>query len=797
MGLGAWVRTRPAAAATALGAALLLAPSATAIAIGLAVGSPEAALDPLSVASTRLLARDGSLLREVLSREDGRAIWVPLERISPHLLRATLVAEDRRFFRHGGVDPLALARAATVDLLRGRVVSGASTISMQLARLLSPPGPRTLRAKVREAAIAVRLEALLGKRGIFWQYLNRAPYGNGAFGVEAGSRLYFGKPASQLSLAEAAMLAALPRSPSGYNPLRTGRAALLERQRRILRTLEARGLVTAEARALAERERLDFAPARRPFRAPHFTQQVLAATSRLGATAITTTLDSPLQEVVEAAVERVTRRLRDHGVTNAAVLVVDNATSEVLAYVGSADFSSERDHGQVDGTLARRQPGSTMKPFTYALALEQGLTAATLLEDLPVHFSTDEGDYAPRNYDDTFHGPVRLRVALGSSYNVPAVRTGELVGVPRLLDRLHAIGFRSLTGNARHYGLGLTLGDGEVTLQELVAAYAALARGGRYLPLVLVRGARSPGGAAIALPAPSSRRVFDARVAWLVSDILADKLARLPAFGAQTPLDLGFEASVKTGTSKDFRDNWTVGFTREVTVGVWAGNFDGSSMHNVSGITGAGPLWAEVALAATRDPARARSRPSGIVTRDICPLSGKLVGASCDGRLEERFIAGTEPREPCDLHREVVIDRRNGLLAGPGCPPAETARATGVLYPPAYRSWASARGLETLPTEHSPLCPDRTQRMSVRIRFPVSGDRYFVDPDLRRSYQKLPLEATVEGYAPEVAWLVDGSVIARAPYPYGTRWTIQKGRHTIEAVLQGGQHSSPVVVTVE
>jgi len=759
---------------------------------------PAESLDRASIESVRIVARDGTLLREVLSREDGRSRWVPLRDISPHLIQATLAGEDRRFFEHRGVDWLAMARALVLNLHHGRVISGASTLTMQLVRLLRPR-PRSVRTKLEQMALARRLEQRLTKRQILWHYLNRAPYGSGTFGIEAAAQRYLDKPAAQLSLAEAALLAALPRSPTGYSPL-CHRRRLLRRQRYILALMLTQGRVTADQYRRALAEPIAWDRAARPFRAPHLTRRALelARTGGQHPSRIVTGIDSELQKRVDAAVQRTVERLKERGVTNAAVVVVDNASAEVLAYVGSGDFFDAQDGGQVDGTLARRQPGSTMKPFTYGLALEQGSTPATILADLPAHFTTDRGDYHPHNYDDTFHGPVRLRVALASSFNVPAVRTTELVGVDRLLGRLrHGLQLRSLDQPARHYGLGLTLGNGEVTLQELTAAYAALARGGLYSPLRLLRSPRARGACPADTVVP--RRVFSRQVAYLISQILSDPVARIPAFGRNTVLDVGFPAAVKTGTSKDFRDNWTVGYTPQVTVGVWVGNFAGRSMHNVSGISGAGPLWADVITAAQRGRPSHFRRPGGLVSRAICPLSGQLAGGHCPAGTEELFIAGSEPAVECEWHRAVTLDRRNGLLADARtCPEHQLERRQMTIFPPRYRGWAHARGLPAPPTLHSPLCSAPETTASVRIRFPVDGDRYFLDPDLMRRYQRIPLEAQVDGESVrEVRWRVNGRVVARAPYPYAARWPIAPGRHTIVAELPDGVHSRAVTVTVQ
>ncbi len=784
------------------GGALLLAALGL-LAWAATVDLPEAALDPSNIASVQLTDRDGALLREVLSREDGRSVWVPLSRISPHLVQATLAGEDQRFYQHGGVDLQAMLRAAGQAARSGEVVSGASTVTMQLARLVSGV-PRTVPGKLRQMVLALRLEGRLSKDKILWQYLNRAPYGNGTFGVEAAARRYFGRTAARLSLAQAALLAALPRAPSAYNPFRH-RQRLQRRQRYLLSQMQHQGRISAAQARMARREQVDWDAAERPFLAPHAAALALSrARSAHGARAarVATTLDLKLQERVAAAVTATVTGLRQRGVSNAAAVVVDNASGHVLAHVGSASFFDQETSGQVDGATALRQPGSTIKPFTYALGLEMGKTPASLLMDLPARFTTDKGAYHPRNYDDTFHGPVRLRVALASSYNVPAVRLTRFVGVDRLLDRLHAAGLASLTRPARYYGLGLTLGNGEVTLYELAAAYAALARGGMYRPLRLLRSVATADGAPLPLrPAAAPRKLFSPQVTYLVSHMLSDPMARLPAFGRNSPLHLSFPAAVKTGTSKDFRDNWTVGYTPRHTVAVWVGNFDGASMHNVSGVSGAGPLWAEIMAAVTRgtEPAPFK-RPAGLRAHHICTLSGELAGPRCPGTRQELMPESAGAPRPCSFHRALRVDTQNGLLAGPACPERQVEARPFTVYPPAYRAWAARQGLPAPPREYSPRCPaapggDRDA--AVAVRTPVQGDRYYVDPDLKRGFQTIPLEAVVKGPAREVRWLVDGQEVARAPAPYTARWPITRGQHTVQALLPGGQRSEPITIAVD
>ncbi|MEW6253919.1 MAG: penicillin-binding transpeptidase domain-containing protein, partial [Planctomycetota bacterium] len=458
----------------------------------------------------------------------------------------------------------------------------------------------------------------------------RTPYGNQLVGCEAAARMYFGKPARDLSLAESAYLAVLPRAPSVFNPYRS-RTRVVSRQRALIDALSRAGAIGADERERALSEELVILERRSTFAAPHFVDMLQP---RRAGGVLVTTLDAALQAEAERLVAAHLAMLAEHNVTNAAAVIVENATGEILALVGSGDFFDERTGGQVNGATARRQPGSTLKPFVYAVALESGFTAASVLPDVPLAFPTPGGEYAPQNYDRRFRGPVRARAALANSLNVPAVQLLSDLGVPRVLGALREMGFASLDASAEHYGLGLTLGGGEVTLLELAGAYAMLARGGVALPLSLIKRESAPKG----------RRVIAAATAFIVADILADDGARRQSFGEDSPLDLGFRVAAKTGTSKNFRDNWTVGFTRDFTVAVWAGNFDADPMRGVSGITGAGPLFRDLMtmLAHEKRPAWIE-RPDGIVTRAVCPLSGTAPGPHCPTAIEELFAG-----EPAD-----------------------------------------------------------------------------------------------------------------------------------------------------
>ena len=723
---------------------------------------PKSKIGPGPVISLRLLDRNGVLLREVLSDEGGRCRWVKLEDISPHLLNATIAAEDKSFFFHHGVNALSVLRALLQNLRHGEVVSGASTITQQLVRTLYP-GRRDIWAKLREAWLALRLERTLSKREILIQYINRIPYGNQVYGIEAASRLYLDKSSSQLSLAEAAFLAAIPRSPTRLNPYRS-QNALRKRQVNILAKMSELGLITEAARDRARAEELCLLPAAERFRAPHFCDFVLnqvPSCDRKSLSAIETTLDFGLQQKIEMLLRNRLTAMAGRGIGNGAVVVLDNRSGEILSLVGSGDFFDESQDGQVNGALALRQPGSTLKPFTYSLALENGLTAASLIDDSPVQYPSLEGHYRPQNYDRRYHGLVSLRAALACSYNIPAVAVLQAVGPDLLYRRLHSLGFESLKQDPGFYGVGLTLGNGEVTLLELVRAYSALARQGLYLQeRSVLRLLRKDGEEGQALIQEAARRVFSPQVAYIITHVLADRDARTPSFGYHNPLSFPFAVAVKTGTSKDFRDNWTVGYSPRYTVGVWVGNFDGEPMHNVSGISGSGPLFRDIMLLLDKgETGSGFAEPKGVVTSVVCPLTGMRPTESCPGVVSEVFVEGTEPREMCTRHQK---------------------KSETVLI-------ACKRG-------------DLPALSRLEIMFPRNGDVFKLDPVLRREHQRIKLRAAVPGTEDiaKIEWWINGERVGEAKSPFSLFWNLRPGSYTIKVTADrgGSQLESPPVKVV-
>jgi penicillin-binding protein 1C len=756
---------------------------------------PSGLLDLDEHVSTEVVARDGEPLRESLSAAGQRSRRIDPRHLPDTLVRATLAAEDARFYRHPGVDPLAVARALWHDLRAWRMVEGGSTLTQQAVKVLTRRD-RTAVGKLREALLALRLEHRLSKREILALYLSVAPYGNQLQGAEAASRAYFDTSAENLTPAQAALLAALPQRPTALDPYRHLDAAR-RRQRWVLDRMRALGLLTAEDHETARRERLQIVRTERAFLAPHFVERALAAVEGPPPRRIETTLDAGLQREIAGIVDMHRARLLGHGAGNVAVAVLDNRTSEWRAWEGSGDYLDQEHGGAIDGVITPRQPGSALKPFTYALAFERGYTPASVLPDLPAHFPTAAAGvlYSPRNYDGVFRGPLRARAALAGSENVPAVWLLSRTGVPDLLRLLRRAGLTTLEKTPDYYGYALTMGDAEVRLDELVAAYGAIARGGVWRRPTAIRRLVYDRGAGSEPPAsassPGAERVLSPRAAFWVADVLSDGAARAYIFGSGGSLDFPFPVAVKTGTSQAYHDNWTVGFTRDVTVGVWVGNFDRTPLRNSSGVTGAAPIFHDVLLAAqqriagglpsTEEPLL--ERPSDLAPRPVCALSGRDATALCP-RLETEWIPVDRPAAPCRWHR-----RTDGRVR--------------VSWPPAYRAWARQQGLMDLaiavaaaPEAVKTGAPRRaagTTRAELRIVNPPPGATYLFDPTLRAEFQTLSLRAVSEAASARLAWEVDGRPVGASEADRALDWPLARGAHTV-AVTDGQSRDETSIV---
>jgi penicillin-binding protein 1C len=748
---------------------------------------PAGLLDYRAVSSVKLLDRDGALLREMRSATDGRSTPLTSIDLPPQVQAAFLAAEDHRFHSHLGVSPTAILRAAKQNVKAGHLVAGGSTITQQLARTLIPR-PRTFLGKAQEALWAMRLEAHLTKEEILTQYLNRVPFGNNTFGLEAASQLYFGKRARHLSLGQAAMLASIPRGPTAYDPYR--RPGQLDQRRTwVLSRLEKTGLASKELVASARAEPLDLTNFHAAFRAPHFVEFIAAHLADWGlakAAVVQTSLDPRLQPEVEEQIIQELGRLTERRVSSAASLVVDNATGEILAYAGSADFFNDAIGGQNDGIQMHRQPGSALKPFIYAEAFSRGYTPATVIPDLDTAFNAPKGSYSPKNYDRRLHGPVRAREALANSYNVPAVRVADDVGLGNALSVLRRAGFDSLKSGAEHYGLGLALGNGEVSLWEAARAYSGLSRGGVVHPLVPVLRAWDAEGRELTIRRElKPRRFADARSVALVTHILSDNAARARAFGIDNALRLPFPAAAKTGTSKGYSDNWTVGFTKERTVAVWAGNFDGTPMIQVSGITGAGPIFKRVMTKAMKDlTPRPLVDRSGLDAVSICPLSGHQAGPSCPAAMEELFAPGTAPKTSCEMHGELSASLSPELRQQ--CLQLAASQGRLVDLGLDFYDWAKNEGLAREPWLAAACMGAGDGEGSARVLNPLDGGEFLLLADLPLADQAIPVRVRAASSSGPLAVWVDGERAMELRPPFTGHLPATQGAHVMEVRDRSG-----------
>jgi penicillin-binding protein 1C len=673
----------------------------------------------------RIVDRSGTLLTVVASRSGAFQIQEAPADIPVACAAFFVQLEDARFYDHPGVDPVAVARAVGDRVLGRGSESGASTITMQLARLVAPHS-HGIGGKIREAGNALRVESRLTKRQILTAYLNTIPFGRNTRGIGAAAWTYFGTDIGDLSRAELLVMAVIPRNPTLFDPF--------DHAQRLIdaaRTINARkrlGVDPAEiARAVAGAR-----PGRPAGAAPHFARyvagEVLAGRLRPVDGTVRTSLDLGLTTAVQSRLQFVLARYAEARVTNASVVVLDNATGAVLAWVGSRDFNDAAHSGQIDGVLIRRQSASTLKPYLYGLAIHRGWTAATLLPDVPLVFGTaDEEAYRPENFDKRNHGVVRLRTALASSLNVPAVYTLSRLGLPDFLGTLRELGFTLPNDSVTRYGLGTAIGNAEVSLLELAHAFTVFPRGGTVAELTLQAGVTG-----------KDRRIFDPFSAWLICNILSDPSARVTGFGTRTYFRTTFPTMFKSGTSSEFTNLWCVGATPQYTVAVWAGNFDGRAVINKTGSIVPTQIVADtLQTLAEQHPVSASARifrePAGVVQARICTDTGLRATAACASTRVEYF--------------------RNASQV-----PAVDA----------------AHGQEALLRE-SFLGPDET----VRVLFPVSGQIIYLDETLRAGMQRIPVVVVArDGGAPRLS--LDGAPLA-ADRSGSPSIPLVRGTHTIVA----------------
>jgi 1A family penicillin-binding protein len=701
--------------------------------------------------TTRIYDRTGTkVLYEVIDPRFGSRTVVHIDQIPDDLKYATIAIEDKDFYTNPGINIRGLIRAAYVDLTGQGFQGGSSITTLLVKNVIIPPEERAQRdisRKIKEAILAIEVTRRYGKDQILEWYLNAVFYGNMAYGVEAAAQNYFGKHVQDLSLAECAMLAVLPNAPATHSPLTNPEEARI-RQHLVLDAMFRQGYITREEIVAAKVEELHYAAVRFDIEAPHFVMYVRQLLEERygsdlvyqGGLKVYTTLDLDLQHEAEDIARRHIAELQaeEQNASNAAVVVIKPATGELLAMVGSLDYFDRDIDGQVNVSLAERQPGSAFKIFTYTEALLQGYTPATMVMDVRTTFPDPDysNPYTPENYDRKFNGPLRLRQALARSINVAAVKVLSWVGVRNVIDLAHRMGINTLTRD--YYGLSLTLGGGEVSLLDMTYAFSVLANGGymagqpvaadklrpgyRELdPVAILRVEDASGNVLDEYQSPELREILTPQVSYVITHMLADNVARTPAFGSRSMLWLGNDRPVatKTGTTTDFRDSWTVGFTPQMVTGVWVGNSDNEPMEHVPGSKGAAPIWHDVMLTALEgEPVIPFVEPPGLEWAMVDATSGLLPTPYSPSTIREVFLPGTVPTEHDNIHQMFRTCRASGRLATVYCPLDEVVEQVFDIYPPEAADWVRENNLPQPPTEYC----------DVHGPSPMTGDVAVSDP---------------------------------------------------------------------
>jgi len=631
--------------------------------------------------STKIFDRNGKLLFDIYRERD--STFVSLSTIPKYMQEATISIEDRNFYNHGAIDIRGITRAA-ISTIFHQQLQGGSTLTQQLVKNSLLTQERTITRKVKEIVLAYATELLYSKNQILEMYLNQTPYGGTAYGIEAAAETYFGKKAQDLDLAESSLLAGLPEAPTTYSPFGSHPELAKQRQKQVLEAMAEEKYITQQQADKAYNEPLNYKRFSNEIKAPHFVlfikdlliKEYGEKEVEEGGLSVITSLDLDLQNMAQATVSSHVDDLAGYHVTNGAAMITDPETGEILAMVGSKDYFSEKIDGNVNVALAQRQPGSSIKPVNYAVGLIKGYTAATPFIDAPTCFpSPGQKPYCPVNYDGKFHGIVQMRYALGNSFNIPAVKMLKLNGIPSFIDTATAMGITTWK-DPSNYGLSLTLGGGEVTMLDMTQVFGDFATGGYRINLEPILKVTDRKGKVLEQYTPPSSPIFGKKVlptgvSFIISDILADNSARVMEFGESSELKIpGQVVSVKTGTTNDFRDNWTIGYTPSYVVATWVGNNDNTPMSGlVSGITGAAPIWHDIMTQLIQNrPPEPMQRPSNIVQKVVCS-NGLLASGSkdsCQGRFEY-FIKGTEPFANFKVENQKVwVDKTTGAEAAPG-----------------------------------------------------------------------------------------------------------------------------------
>ena len=743
-------------------------------------------LTPKKISSTRIYDRKGKLLYEIIDPKTGNHTEIDLAELPKYVPAAFIAAEDASFYTNPGFDTKGIMRAILYDIRSGKITAGGSSITQQVIKncYLSESdlkGNPFIR-KFKEILLSIWLTSTKSKKEILSLYLNNIFFGNNAYGIEAAAKIYFGKSAKQLDLAESAVLAALPKMPSSYNPL-TNAEELLRRQIYVLEQMRKHNLASSNEITAALNEELKFDIKPYVINAPHFVMSVITELEDIFNTDrvyslnldVYTTIDLELQNKAEDICIKQLQQNRSLEAQNLALVIIDVKTRELLAYIGNPDFFDENNNGSIDMAIIPRQPGSAIKPITYASAFEKGWTPATFILDEESTFITrDDKKYVPVNFDGEYHGRVTIRSALANSYNIPAVKTLDFVGINNFINTSMKFGISEFSERQGEVGLSLTLGGCEVSLLNLTNAYATIAAGGNWQNCTKILKITDFEGNEIYKPETQSHKVFEKDgegICFLISNILADCEARSQQFGYYSVLNVGFPAAVKTGTTTNFHDNWTIGYTPYTAVGVWVGNTDNSPMKNATGIKGAAPIWSKVIqIASERNAHRDFEIPTDVVKQMICTDSGVLASTQCKNVKEEYFIKGSSPNFSCQLHTNLNIAKDDASKANYESTPASDNEKDINMEDQYYKS--------------------------IKIMNPEDESIFIIDEETPIEYQKIRFKADINTKSDEIdkiIWYCDERMFAVTSNPaklMEADWQLNIGTHLFYAQAIYSDNSS-------
>jgi penicillin-binding protein 1C len=753
--------------------------------------------------SIMMVDRRQRFIASVQNADSLFGFWPLPDTLPVKAVQLAIAAEDRRFYRHPGIDPIALCRAASTNIFTSQQFSGASTIAMQVARL-EGRHTRTLFHKIEESAAALFLTLLRGREAVMRRYLTIAPYGNRITGINYAARRYFKKPLQDLSWAETALLTALPNAPGLMNLYRpTGVRRAFKRAKLILERANSWGLIDTTAFRQACSELDHCILPRKELRSDNMLHTIIAAKNSLrGQTTplalnpanptVRLSLDTDMQDTVSELAMNYLDGIRSKGAGNCAVLVLERATGEILVYRGSDYYFDSQEAGSIDYLQTPRSTGSLLKPFIYAAGMEwNGYTPATLLTDIGLFFGDGKKPYIPQNYDQHYLGPVLYQTALANSRNVPAIQVLQDVGLEMAYGKLVQLSLTPSDGKAEYYGLGLAVGNLYTSLFNLCTAYLTLANEGKKtLPQWRYR---NP-------PTEPGTQLIPGDICLQLQHILSDPQARLPSFPRGGALEYPFPVAIKTGTSRGYRDSWAIGWSDTYLVGVWIGRHDNQPMKEISGFTGAAPLVQQIFFYLHADRKQGLQNTGFPPPRQYKPfridnLTGELAGEHSPYTSTIYFKPGTEPVTRSTVYRWVTVDKRNNLLATPYCSPKHTELRRMFVLPALFKDWAEKQGLALAPTRYSPLCGgvEPVETYSVKILAPHHESRLYLDPEMPPEENILMLNCQVQPRVKEVLWFIDGTEYRVAVYPYRTPWPIQKGRHRFMAQVPYTKFASNVV----